>query len=300
MLAGVLLSPQSVAHGPRRAASSPGPRSRLWWDGRRSWPSCWSLRDRDRHHRRPAPLSRRPAAVAPLALGHATDDLAIMAGTVATLFGPGSDGPFGVGVLANPLAAPGLQPCSTRSAPWPRHGGAGPRRRRPERGLPVPARRAVERQQLKWLLAVASLRGRRLHWRRRSSTTRPFRTPCTGSGSPRSPRSRWRSAWRSCGITLRHRPHHQPDRVVDGRQRHAGVRLHRRRARDPDRPQRRHAGADPRRRRVDPACGRPVPAAPPPRPAGRRPTVRPRRSRRGPARPSRSRPGCATRWISRP
>ena len=84
--------------------------------------------------------------------------VAITAGTVATLFGPGSDGPFGVGLLANPLAAPGLQPLldalSTVATVTvvPALVGA---------ALSVVFRYRhagqVARQQLKWLLAVASL-----------------------------------------------------------------------------------------------------------------------------------------------
>ena len=46
--------------------------------------------------------------------------VAITAGAVATLFGPGNDGPFGVGLLANPLAAPGLATAARRARHrWP-------------------------------------------------------------------------------------------------------------------------------------------------------------------------------------
>ena len=83
---------------------------------------------------------------------------AITAATVATLFGPGTDGPLGVGFLANPFAAPGLQPLLdtlgsvAAIAVVPALVGA---------ALSVVFRYrhagGVERQQLKWLLAVASL-----------------------------------------------------------------------------------------------------------------------------------------------
>jgi hypothetical protein len=84
--------------------------------------------------------------------------VAITAGTMVTLFGPGDDGPFGVGLLANPLAAPGLEPLldplGTVAAITivPALVGAA-------LSVVVRYRRAgrVERQQLKWLLAVASL-----------------------------------------------------------------------------------------------------------------------------------------------
>ena len=83
---------------------------------------------------------------------------AITAITLTTLFGPGTDGPAGVGLLVNPLAAAGLAPLLdvlSSAAP----------------AMAVPAffgtvasvvvryRHAgrVERQQLKWLLAVASV-----------------------------------------------------------------------------------------------------------------------------------------------
>ena len=84
--------------------------------------------------------------------------VAITAGAVTTLFGPGNDGPYGVGLLANPLAVPGLEPlldalgtvagvmvvsalvgAALSMIVRYRHSGG------------------VERQQLKWLLAVASV-----------------------------------------------------------------------------------------------------------------------------------------------
>jgi hypothetical protein len=82
--------------------------------------------------------------------------VAITAGAVVTLFGPGNDGPFGVGLIPNPLAVPGLGPlldalkalsfvtivsalvgAALSMVVRFRHSGR------------------VERQQLKWLLAVA-------------------------------------------------------------------------------------------------------------------------------------------------
>ena len=83
--------------------------------------------------------------------------VAIVASSVGTLFGPGSDGPDGVGEIANPLAAPGLAPLLdvlgtlTFVTAVPAFLGAAA-------SVVVRYRRArpVERQQLKWLLAVAS------------------------------------------------------------------------------------------------------------------------------------------------
>ena len=84
--------------------------------------------------------------------------VAIMAGAVATLFGPGNDGPFGVGLLANPLAAPGLEPLldalnvlAAVTVVAALVGAA--------LSMVVRYRRSggVERRQLKWLLAVASV-----------------------------------------------------------------------------------------------------------------------------------------------
>ena len=84
--------------------------------------------------------------------------VAITAGAMATLFGPGNDGPYGVGLLANPLAAPGLQPLldvlGTVAAVTVVAALVGA-------ALSVVVRYRhsgrVERQQLKWLLAVASV-----------------------------------------------------------------------------------------------------------------------------------------------
>ena len=84
--------------------------------------------------------------------------VAIAAGAVTTLFGPGNDGPYGVGLLANPLAAPGLQPLldvlGTVSAVTVVSALVGA-----ALSVVVRYRHAgrVERQQLKWLLAVASV-----------------------------------------------------------------------------------------------------------------------------------------------
>ena len=84
--------------------------------------------------------------------------VAITAGAVATLFGPGNDGPYGVGLLANPLAAPGLQPLldvlGTVAAVTVVAALVGA-----ALSVVVRYRRSggVERQQLKWLLAVASV-----------------------------------------------------------------------------------------------------------------------------------------------
>ena len=83
--------------------------------------------------------------------------VAIVASSVATLFGPGSDGPDGAGEIANPLAAPGLAPLLDALGTLvvvtvvPAFLGAAA-------SVVVRYRRArtVERQQLKWLLAVAS------------------------------------------------------------------------------------------------------------------------------------------------
>ena len=84
--------------------------------------------------------------------------VAITAGAVGTLFGPGNDGPYGVGLLANPLAVPGLEPlldvlgAMAAVTVVPALVGA---------ALSVVVRYrhsgGVERQQLKWLLAVASV-----------------------------------------------------------------------------------------------------------------------------------------------
>ncbi len=84
--------------------------------------------------------------------------VAITAITVGTMFGPGTDGPSGVGLLANPLAVPGLEPlldaldALALVTVLPALVGA---------ALSVVVRYRhsgrVERQQLKWLLAVASV-----------------------------------------------------------------------------------------------------------------------------------------------
>ena len=77
---------------------------------------------------------------------------------MTTLFGPGNDGPYGVGLLANPLAAPGLQPLldvlGTVAAVTVVAALVGA-----ALSVIVRYRRSgrVERQQLKWLLAVASV-----------------------------------------------------------------------------------------------------------------------------------------------
>ena len=84
--------------------------------------------------------------------------VAITAGAMTTLFGPGNDGPYGVGLLANPLAAPGLQPLldvlGTVAAVTVVAALVGA-----ALSVVVRYRRSggVERQQLKWLLAVASV-----------------------------------------------------------------------------------------------------------------------------------------------
>ena len=84
--------------------------------------------------------------------------VAITAGAMTTLFGPGNDGPYGVGLLANPLAAPGLQPLldvlGTVAAVTVVAALVGA-----ALSVIVRYRRSggVERQQLKWLLAVASV-----------------------------------------------------------------------------------------------------------------------------------------------
>ena len=84
--------------------------------------------------------------------------VAIIAGAVATLFGPGNDGPYGVGLLANPLAAPGIEPLldalnalAAVTVVAALVGAA--------LSVVVRYRRSgsVERRQLKWLLAVASI-----------------------------------------------------------------------------------------------------------------------------------------------
>lgn len=83
---------------------------------------------------------------------------AITAGAMTTLFGPGNDGPYGVGLLANPLAAPALRPLLDvlgtvgEVAIVAALVGAA-------LSVIVRYRRSggVERQQLKWLLAVASV-----------------------------------------------------------------------------------------------------------------------------------------------
>ena len=77
---------------------------------------------------------------------------------MTTLFGPGNDGPYGVGLLANPLAAPALRPLldvlGTVGAVAIVAALVGA-----ALSVIVRYRRSggVERQQLKWLLAVASV-----------------------------------------------------------------------------------------------------------------------------------------------
>ena len=84
--------------------------------------------------------------------------VAITASAMTTLFGPGNDGPYGVGLLANPLAAPALQPLldllGTVAAVTVVAALVGA-----ALSVIVRYRRSggVERQQLKWLLAVASV-----------------------------------------------------------------------------------------------------------------------------------------------
>ena len=120
---------------------------------------------------------------------------------MATLFGPGNDGPYGVGLLANPLAAPGLEPLLDALgtvgvvAVVPALVGAA-------LSMVVRYRHAghVERQQLKWLLAVASVAV--VAFTASSIVNNEAVSNVLYlSGSRPSPRSRWRSAWRSCGTT---------------------------------------------------------------------------------------------------
>ena len=208
--------------------------------------------------------------------------VAITAGAVATLFGPGNDGPFGVGLLANPLAAPGLEPLldvlGTVAAVTvvPALVGA---------ALSVVVRYRhsgrVERQQLKWLLAVASVAVVAFI---ASSVVNDEAVSNVlyligFAAVPALPVA--------IGIAILRYHLYDIDRIISRTVSWTVVSatlvavfiggvlaiqtvL-----------SRRHAGADPRRRRVDPRRGRPLPAAPPAGPAGRRPAVRPDRRRRG-------------------
>ena len=97
---------------------------------------------------------------------------------------------------------------------------------------------------------------------------------------------------------VRDRPDHQPDDRLGDRHQRPGDGVRRRRPRPADPALGRDPGPDARRRRVDLARLRALPAGPPPRPAGRRPSLRSRPLRRAIGRPPPSPSDCETRWTS--
>ena len=225
--------------------------------------------------------------------------VAITAGAMATLFGPGNDGPYGVGLLANPLAAPGLQPLldvlGTVAAVTVVAALVGA-----ALSVVVRYRHAgrVERQQLKWLLAVASV------------AVVAFTAASVVNDEavsnvlyligfaavPALPVA--------IGIAILRYHLYDIDRIISRTVSWAvitavlvavfvgGVLALQAVARG------RHAGPDARRRRVDARRLRAVPAPPPARPARRRPPVRPARYDAERTASPRSPSGCATRSTS--